>query len=164
MKNIIVRTVGSLVASLNQGIAGMIKYAGKVELPHAQRADLPRRLSELTTADTTHKAAVNVLKARRLTYVGAKSETAEFIRLVREFLRNRLGKSFPQRWQEVGFANSLAVPRSEGELLRMLHSIKAYLVANPIPNAGPVTSARAQALYEALTSASAAIGERKTSG
>ncbi|MFN7139927.1 MAG: hypothetical protein ACK4UN_11375, partial [Limisphaerales bacterium] len=146
-EDIIVRTVGSLVEGLNKGIAAIKEHSGKLNLYHAIAADLPTRLANLTSADTAHKEAVRQLRIRRQNYQGRKGEVIIFIRLVRELLRNRFGKSYSQRWAIIGFTRSFAIPRSEGDLLRILHSIRAYLAVHSIPHGvALVTSARAQEL------------------
>lgn len=158
MRNIIRRSIGFLANLGNKAIAGMTLYVTQLTLPNSVAANLPGKLNAMTLADTSHKASVGVLRTRRQTLAAARRAAIEYLRVVRELLRPRLGKSYSQAWDITGLTGSLVIPETEEELLRVLYSMAAYLTNFPIAGAGAsATATRAEELHDALATASAEV-------
>ncbi|MBA4148579.1 MAG: hypothetical protein H0X66_10735 [Verrucomicrobia bacterium] len=162
MRNTIKRTIGFLADLGNKAIAGMTLYVAQLTLPNSVTANLPGRLDAMTVADTDHKETIVQLKARGLVLYGARQSATEFVRIVRELLRPRLGKKYSQAWDATGLTGSLAIGEKENDLLRVLYSMAAYLTSYPIADAGAnATALRASELHDALAAASAAVVQQK---
>src|SRR5690606_17804636 len=119
MKNIIRKNIGSLMERGTKAIAGVGVHVTDLTLPNTVEADLPGKLATLNTADTDHKETVVQLKERWVELKTARVAAQKFIRVIRELLKERLGKRYSQAWDATGLVGNLRLPIKDNDLLRV---------------------------------------------
>ncbi len=162
MINKIIASVPFLVGQGTKCIGGLAEHAGELNVPHSVAVDLPGRLAALSVAEVAYHEAKIQLREVRTELENAVSLTRRFMMVARETLKPTLGVKYSQSWGVAGFSRNLQLPRSAEPLLLQLHTIKDYLAAHPIVDAGPhLTGARAGALFDDLARLVAALADRK---
>lgn len=115
----------------------------------------------LLTAETNYQTASGTLSGLSATLAVAVEEGSAFCTQARDVLKARFGNQYSNAWVPTGFVGSLAIPRTDAELLPLTERLKNYFTANPTHevSAAPitVTAARALAAYNALLAGRSAI-------
>ena len=128
-----------------------IKYCTKVVLNAA-------RALTFTAALMFNNGKV-LLRTKRDALEEARTAARAFITLARDMLKPVLGADFNDNWLAFGFVDSLAIPTKIEDLLSLMQTAAAFLVANPAREVAAlnITALQAQALAEALESAFASV-------
>ena len=65
MVNTIINTISFLVALGTKAVAALAQHAATLNLPHTEDADLPTKITAVTTTNTAHKEALLEMKNRQ---------------------------------------------------------------------------------------------------
>jgi len=100
-----------------------------------------------------------LLRTRRDALNEARDAARVFATLLRDILKPIFGSEFNDKWVAVGFVDSLAISTTLEELLTLIQTMAAFLLANPAREvlALNITAVQAQALYAALVEAFASV-------
>ncbi len=139
---------------------GAQAHGAAIGLLQNTEAAIRSALTAAQAAGSTFQAARADKNAKSSTRQIADSNVKSFIAATKKILSLSLGNQWSAEWAAAGWTTpSLVVPASTPERLGLLPAIKAYLTANPTKENAPagVTATNAQAVYDALSAATAAM-------
>ena len=149
----------SLIVQFGEAFAGADTIGSGIPLLINTAAVIGPERSGLMTAQTDYRmsrsAVVPLQTARR-----SAVETAyAYCQKTRDVLYNYLGRQWSEAWIAAGWLDTLEIPQSFDGLYDLTYTLTAYFTAHPTQECEDlgVTSAAAQAAYNALVSTNTAV-------
>jgi hypothetical protein len=102
------------------------------------------------------------LKTRRVTRETKRVETYNFTMLSRDNFKSVFGRKPSLNWEQLGYKDSLEVPKNPDDLAGIVGKTADFLEANPGMEVAPkgITAAQATAVYNGLTNAINAVNSQ----
>ena len=163
MENRLTNSVPELIEKSGVVVAGLTEYGATIGLVRHTAASTTQKVTDVIMAvgavSQTKATQRNKRAALRLVTATAR----QFAMAARDSLKPVLGNMYSAAWNEVGFNGTLIVSLDPGELKVLMQAIKAYLTRYPAfeNEQANVTAARAEVLYNDLTTAVDAVAVAK---
>ncbi|MDB6028513.1 MAG: hypothetical protein JWM68_4736 [Verrucomicrobiales bacterium] len=158
MKNEISKSIPALLTMAGLAANGAGQYAALPLLQNTQ-ANINADINALTDAIMAYGTGKDLLSVRR-DAMRVKGEIGRgFLTLGRDNFKPILGSEYNQSWDNTGLVGSLVIPRTELEVLPVLHSYKQFMTANPTfeVESKDITATAADALHTQLGMAIGAV-------
>jgi hypothetical protein len=160
--NKIPRTNDELLGQGEDSHDGLVKNQDTVGVKQNRADVLMAFILAARAAEVEYQTKRNVRKVASTGQHEADVVGRSFIMRGRNVLEPHLGYSWSPAWAPVGFVSpTLSIPSTIDGRMAMLGSMKLYLAANPAYENAPlnVTSAEAEAVYQALSDNRSATNE-----
>jgi hypothetical protein len=166
MKQINPRTPPAALAACQQAAKGVGELSTELNLLHNTQVAINGDINAYLQARDAFNAGKVTLNGKRATVRSVTLTGRGFLKLARNVLTVRLGDKHSEAWNATGFVGSLALPRSAAAVQVCLQAVQRYLAANQDlqVQAGDVnvSSARAESLFDNLTTARAEVSAQVT--
>ncbi|MBA4148877.1 MAG: fibronectin type III domain-containing protein [Verrucomicrobia bacterium] len=163
MKNAITSSPAKLIPQITLVIPGITSYGAILGFPETYEATLTAKKAELVSLDAQYEQGKLDLGTSRKAKQLAITNGRNHFRTVRELLRPTLTSTYSQLWDAFGFTGSLALPNTVDKLVLALTKLGSHLTANPALGVAEsnLVAAKTLALENALTTANAAVNQKK---
>ena len=164
MQNEIKRNYAGLVTQATQAVAGLDLYAAPIGVALVTRTAMNDKLVAYITGGNTSTQKKTELRTSRAELRSSAKVAFGYLSAARDMLKPLLGRQYSPAWNEVGFVNSLEVPRSEAKMIQYLQGMVAYFTAHPEMENVPsnISAARTTAVLNALTGARNTMNNKRT--
>ena len=162
MKNIIDKTKNGVLAQAIKSENGLAEHELPIGIKHITAAMLSALRMAAVLAINAYETGKQTLRNRRTALQEVVAQARAFAMLARDNLKPTFGNLYSESWDITGYVGSLATPDTVEELLLLMLALKTFFTANPTLEVASrnVTAAQAEAMYEALSAASAAVNSQ----